>query len=130
MNTTCKDCLCYEACHYHITEETDMTVNECATDFKSKDQYVKLPAFVGQPVWSIRTLHKYEDNQFKTIGYEVEHGKVSMLQQKVDKSWKIRVTINHSVGDYTLDDFNKYLFTNLEDAEAEALKREQELIND
>ena len=41
----------------------------------------------------------------------MQSGKVSMLQQKADKSWKIRVTINHSVGDYTIDEFNKYLFT-------------------
>jgi hypothetical protein len=110
MNT-CKDCLCYDACNYHIDEETGMTINECSTGFKNKDEYVKLPAFVGQPVWSIRTLYKYEDNQFKTIGYEVEDGKVSMLQQKADKSWKIRVTIKHSVSDYTIDEFNKQLFT-------------------
>lgn len=125
----CIDCLCYNACHYHIDEETSMTVNECSTGFMSKDQYVKLPAFVGQQVWHIRTLQKYnhDDRTWKTLGYEIEDGRVSMLQQKVDKSWKIRVTIGSSVSDYTLEDFSKYLFTNLEDAEAEALKREQEL---
>lgn len=126
---TCKNCICYDACHYHIDEETTMTVNECSTGFKSKDQYVRLPAYVGQQVWNVRTLHKYIDKQFKVVGYEVESGRVSMLQQKVDKSWKIRVTIGSSVSDYTLDEFTKHLFTNLEDAEAEAFRREQELTN-
>ena len=97
----------------------------------SKDQYVRLPAYVGQPVWHIRTLQKYlhEEKTWETLGYEMEEGKVSMLQQKVDKSWKIRVTIGSSVSDYTINEFNKCLFTNLEDAEAEVLKREQELKN-
>jgi hypothetical protein len=108
-----------------------MTVNECSTGFKSKDQYVKLPAFVGQPVWSIDTRKRYrhEDKTWETLGYELEEGKVSMLQQKVDKSWKIRIFRNGYVCDYTIDDFNKYLFTNKASAEAELIKRELELKN-
>lgn len=26
---TCKDCIHYDVCHYHIDEETDMTITEC-----------------------------------------------------------------------------------------------------
>ena len=37
--STCKDCLHYEVCQYHITEETDMTVNECSHSFKNKADY-------------------------------------------------------------------------------------------
>lgn len=37
--STCKDCLHYEVCQYHITEETDMTVNECSHGFKNKADY-------------------------------------------------------------------------------------------
>jgi hypothetical protein len=108
-----------------------MTVNECSTGFLPKDQYVKLPAYVGQQIWHIRTLQKYlhEERKWETLGYELEEGKVSMLQQKVDKSWKIRVTILSSVSDYTIEDFNKYLFTDKLKAEAELFKREQELKN-
>lgn len=40
--STCKDCLHYEACQYHITEETDMTVNECSHGFKNKADYVEV----------------------------------------------------------------------------------------
>ncbi len=125
---TCKDCICYDACNYHITEETDMTVNECSHEFKHKDQYVKMPAYVDQPVWSIRTLQKYihEAKTWETLGYEIEEGKVSMLQQKVDKSWKIRVTRRGSVCDYTLEEFNKYLFN----TEAEAIKERDRRIKE
>lgn len=38
----CKDCLHYEVCQYHITEETDMTVNECSHGFKNKADYVEV----------------------------------------------------------------------------------------
>ena len=117
---TCKDCICYDVCNYHIDEETNMTVYECSHEFKHKDQYVKMPAYVGQPVWHIRTLQKYHhgDKKWETLGYEIEEGKVSMLQQKVDKSWKIRVSCDGSVSDYTPDKFDEYLFT----TEAEAIK--------
>ena len=125
----CTDCLCYKACYFHIDEETSMTVNECGYEFIHKDQYVKLPAFVGQPVWHIKTLQKYlhEERKWETLGYELEEGKVSMLQQKVDKSWKIRVTISSSVSDYTIEDFDKYLFTNEAEAKNELTRKLKEL---
>jgi hypothetical protein len=105
----CKDCLCYQACGYHITEETNMTVEECSVGFKHKDQYTKLPCFIGQPVWlrSVRWNNKVE----------ILEGKVSMLQQKADKSWKIRVSENGFVCDYTVDDFGKVLFLSRKAAE-------------
>ena len=118
MNT-CKDCLCYDACGYHIDEETGMTVNECPTEFKNKDQYVKLPVYIGQPVWTVTT---WWDNNV-----EIREGKVSMIQQKSDKSWKFRVTINSSVTDYTLDEVGKYIFFSEKSVQEEADRREREL---
>lgn len=118
MNT-CKDCLCYDACGYHIDEETSMTVNECPTEFKNKDRYVKLPVYIGQPVWTVTT---WWDNNV-----EIREGKVSMIQQKSDKSWKFRVTINSSVTDYTLDEVGKYIFFSEKSAQEEADRREREL---
>lgn len=35
---TCKDCIHYDVCQYHIDEETDMTVAECGK-FKNKADY-------------------------------------------------------------------------------------------
>ena len=37
---TCKDCIHYDCCHYHITEETSMTIEECSTGFLDKDDVV------------------------------------------------------------------------------------------
>lgn len=49
---TCKNCLHYEACNYHICEETDMTVAEC-THFTDRSEWVHLPCKVGDKVWYI-----------------------------------------------------------------------------
>jgi hypothetical protein len=38
---TCKDCIHYDVCQYHITEETDMTVAECG-NFKNKAEFVEV----------------------------------------------------------------------------------------
>ena len=125
MNT-CKDCICYEACHYHIDEETNMTVDECSTGFKHKDRYA--PAYIGQPIWRVADVHKYENGQFVTTGYEILECKVSMIQQKADKSWKIRVTIGSSVSDYTAEEFSMRFFTILSAAEVELNKKLANLV--
>ena len=38
---TCKDCVHYDVCQYHIDEETDMTINECGK-FKNKADFVEV----------------------------------------------------------------------------------------
>lgn len=121
---TCKDCLCYKACNFHIDEETCMTVNECSTGFMSKDQYIQLPAYIGQQVWVVNAWRG-------SWGYsvEVKEGKVSMLQQKVDKSWKFRVSHSGYVSDFTPDDFGTRVFENKPDAEAYAKQKEEEFKN-
>lgn len=119
----CEYCIHYEVCRYTVAYADD-----CVHCFKSKDQYIFTPAYVGQEVWTISTKHKFikETNKFEVAGYELRNGKVSMLQQKADKSWKIRITINGSVGDYTIDEFNKYVYLTEEAAKAELEKRESE----
>ena len=37
----CNDCIHYEVCAYHVTEETDMTVQECELGFKDKASYIE-----------------------------------------------------------------------------------------
>lgn len=113
---TCKDCICYDACYFHIDEETPMTVNECATGFKHKDQYVKLPAYIGQKVW-LPWVYISSKEGINIV--HLDEGKVSGLQQKVDGSWKIRISNKRrgSVADYTIEEFNKHCFLNKEDAE-------------
>lgn len=54
---TCKDCIHYDCCHYHITEETSMTIEECSTGFLGKDDV----APVAHGEWikiSYTTLYK------------------------------------------------------------------------
>ena len=120
---TCKDCIHYDVCGFHIDEETSMTVNECGYGFKHKDRYTILPVYIGQTVWTINKWH-----YFKKV--TLHEGRVSMLQQKADKSWKVRISGSYGGdGDYTLDDFNFTVFTDLWAAEAELLRVTEEYQN-
>jgi hypothetical protein len=38
---TCEDCIHHNVCGYHITDETDLTVEEC-THFKNKANFVEV----------------------------------------------------------------------------------------
>ena len=116
----CTNCIHYDVCQYHIDEETTMTVNECSTGFKHKDEYIHLPVYVGKPVWRVFYWHYTKE-------VEIREGRVSMLQQKADKSWKFRVSDSGSVSDYTLDEIGSGIFLNYEDAVAEHDKIEREL---
>ena len=122
----CKNCIHYNICQYHIDEETTMTVNECG-HFKHKDQITDLPGYIGQKVWIVDYWDPRGDFKGKV---EVEAGRVSMLQQKVDKSWKIRVSIGSSVHDYTLDKFKTDVYTSEEAANiiAENLRKEHGIL--
>lgn len=72
-----------------------------------EEKEVRLPSCsVGDIVWHT----KWRKEPVKC--------KVSMLQQKADKSWKVRLTPPDSgVFDITLDAFNKYCFPTKEEAE-------------
>lgn len=55
---------------------------------------------------------------------EPERCRVSMLQQKSDKSWKVRLTPEDSgVFDITLEQFNEYCFSTQEEAEKNIIKK-------
>ena len=84
-------------------------------DYLLYNGVIVLPVTIGQPVWELcRWQHKET---------EIREGKVSMLQQKADKSWKIRISVNSSVYDITLDEIGKNVFLTKEAAE-QALKGE------
>lgn len=62
--------------------------------------------FIGDIVWY--TFYRKEPDKCK----------ISMLQQKADKSWKIRLKPEHGgVFDITLELFNEYCFYTYEEAE-------------
>ena len=117
----CYNCIHYNVCGYHIDEETpELTVNECPHGFKHRDQCIMLPVYVGRPVWYVQ--HWYYTNKV-----EIKEGKVSMLQQKADKSWKFRVSEGGSVSDYVLADIGNRIFLTLPEAELERDKIIKEL---
>ena len=39
---TCRDCIHYDVCDYHITELTTMTVEECSHEFKNKADFAEV----------------------------------------------------------------------------------------
>lgn len=75
------------------------------------DEYKKY----GFPRCSVGEIYWYAPREYR----EPEKVKVSMLQQKADKSWKIRLSPQNSgfgVFDITLEKFNNYCFTTEEKA--------------
>ena len=80
--------------------------DECEFDEYKKD---------GFPSCSVGEIYWYAPRAYR----EPEKVKVSMLQQKADKSWKIRLSPQNSgfgVFDITLEKFNNYCFTTEEKA--------------
>ncbi len=75
------------------------------------------PCKVGDTVW-LKSLNRQHTE------WGIIEGKISMIQQKVDKSWKFRVTKNRSVQDYTVDSIGKTIFLTREEAE-KALKESE-----
>jgi hypothetical protein len=70
-----------------------------------EEKEIRLPACsVGDEVW------------YQGAGKDLVKCRISMLQQKADKSWKVRLTHPHKwVFDITMDEFNKYCFYDMEE---------------
>ncbi len=113
---TCLDCIHHDRCDVIFDGLLSNRDNIPCDWFDDKAYYVKLPAYIGMKVW-IPYVHYY-----KNFASRVEEGRVSGLQQKADGSWKIRITRNHSVSDYTVEEFNERVFLTEEAAEAERKK--------
>ena len=81
-------------------------------DFILTDGWIRPMCYIGQPLWYV---YKSYDGRIK-----IREGKISMLQQKSDKSWKFRFSHNSSVWDFTPDDIGVKYFYKREDAEQKA----------
>lgn len=86
------------------------------------------PAYVGQTIYRIKSNWGYADNDtlhenYKILSYYVVKGKVSMIQQKADKSWKIRMSEGGSVSDYTINQIGELIFFDKEEAEKKAQEK-------
>ena len=90
-------------------------VYDFIADYLLENGVIVPPCKVGQTVWLIKSLN------WQQTEWGIKEGKISMIQQKADKSWKFRVTENHSVQDYTVDKIGKTIFLTKKEAE-QALK--------
>lgn len=84
------------------------------------DGWTRLPVIVGQKVWVLTTAN------WQRTEWKIVESKVSMLQQKADKSWKIRITQESSVYDITVDEIGKTVFLTSEDAERALAEKEKD----
>lgn len=112
INECAKDlCFYSEKCQCRCAERN------CETSWLAENLlragWVKLPVYIGKPVW---LANAWYNNLTKEIDSGVVVGKVSMLQQKANKSWKFRVTTKY-VSDYDLGDIGTYIFFTKKDAE-------------
>ena len=96
--------------------ETDKSVCEYLADHLLAEGVIVPPCYIGQEIWYIRNHY---DGRIEII-----KGKVSMIQQKADKSWKIRITVNSSVWDFTPNEIGTEYFLTREEAE-KALERSE-----
>ena len=77
------------------------------------DAYEDKEIPIGFPECSVGDVVYYDDCKCR----------VSMLQQKADKSWKIRLTPQSSnVFDITLDEFNEHCYFTKEEFESNSVK--------
>ena len=87
----------------------DISVAEFTTDYILADGWIRPPCKVGDTVWELYT--QYNGNVI------IREGKISMLAQKADKSWKVRITVNSSVWDFKVNDIGTRYFLTKEEAE-------------
>lgn len=124
---TCRECIHFNACEdwRKLWTPEDLSFPfECDDTEDLCDWYnpqTLPPAYIGMRVWVPYVW------TFKEVMTDLREGHVSGLQQKADKSWKIRVTRGGSVADYTVEEFHKYCFRNKEDAEKYIEEKVKEL---
>ena len=127
---SCKQCIHFTACGdwRKLWAPEDLKFPfECDDNEDLCDWYnpmVLPPAYIGMKVWVPHVWY------FTEVMTDLREGHVSGLQQKADKSWKIRVTRRGTVADYTVEEFNKYCFLNKEDAEKYIEEKIKEYTND
>ena len=120
LKYTCKDCVHCEVCDYWYKEAypNDPEPNDYSIcrDFKNKNNFIEVPCTIGQPMWR---LVEYTP--------EIQESKVSMIQQKVDKTLKFRVSIcgQGYTCDYKAEDIGKNIFLSKTEALAALTKAEE-----
>lgn len=116
---SCKDCLSYDVCQFHIDEVTKMTVNECRY-FKDRNRFVELPCKVGDKVYFIKHFFNYAKQPMC--------GTVCMIRTFTGKeSWTFGVIMDGSTIDrhFVSNDIGKTVFLTKEEAEQALKEREK-----
>lgn len=96
-----------------ISEATGFPTYEQMKEWReanAEGRLLILPCKVGDEVYFLR--HYFDGSA------EIVQGKISMLQQKSDLSWKFRVSEGGSVFDRKMDDIGKTIFLTIDEAEA------------
>lgn len=102
----------------YANDITDHTETDYIVECLLNNGVIVPPCYIGQEIWYL--CEHYDGS------VEIKKGKISMLQQKADKSWKFRITINSSVWDFKVDDIGVRYFLTKEEAE-ERLKKVNEM---
>ena len=68
---TCKDCVHYDVCEFHLDEKTTMIVDECM-HFKDASKLVKLPCKVDDTVYQIEEGFEIYPSVISRIIYETK----------------------------------------------------------
>ena len=116
-----------KGCHKNPTSHTTEECFECIFQDRMCDQVRHVqtmmeeglipPCFIGQPVYCVyRGLDRFPP--------EFKEGRVSMITQKVDKSYSIRATFQYShQHTFTLEQIGKDYFFDKQDASFEFSKQ-------
>jgi hypothetical protein len=131
INQNCDDCIHYDVCQYHITEETKMTVNECPHGFKDKSRYIELPCAVGDTLWVLWSYTKaHKKGVYPVKAYALRYDdKKNNMRVCVEGSFKMNGYggyYNHYYrGTFSWENVGKTVFLTKEEAE-QALRKEDE----
>lgn len=124
----CAEFLCGE-CPYQKYEHNEYKMKCIHNLMKDINDLVKNieipPAYVGQTIYRIKGKWGYAESDtlhenYKILSWYTVEGKVSMIQQKADKSWKIRMSEGGSVSDHTISQIGELIFFDKEEAEKKA----------
>ena len=111
---TCKDCVHYEVCEYWskeaYKEQYEFWDYQICKDFLNKATHLEVPCAIGQSMWRLLSWYR--------APAEIIESKVSMIQQKADKTWKFRISNRYGTSDFATDDIGKEVFYTKEEAEA------------
>jgi hypothetical protein len=108
---TCKECIHCDLCDRLDKNGTFYNFEFDGWDGK-KCSFFKydttVPFMIGQPMWKLCTW---------SSPAEILDSRVSMIQQKADKSWKVRISNRYGTDDFKAGDVGKYIFLTKESAE-------------